>query len=156
MFLPIFLSQLAIYVCVLAAPTGSDNQGLLIKTTSGTVQGIVNATTPNVRQFLGIPYAEPPIGALRFAAPQAKSASTAIINATKLPASCMQQFSNSSTIYTAVVSQFLIHGGQSEDCLYVSVWAPLLNSIVNLQVPLPVFLYIPSGGITSGGQDSLV
>ncbi|RDW77821.1 hypothetical protein BP6252_05874 [Coleophoma cylindrospora] len=151
----VLIQLLSLTVGIVAVPTAVDSNGLLINTTSGNVQGFINETAPDVRQFLGIPYAEPPIGALRFAPPRVKSPEKTVINATALPASCMQQFSNSSTIYTAVVNQFLINGGQSEDCLYVSVWAPSIQSVRDAQGPLPVFVYIPGGGFTSGGQNSL-
>lgn len=131
------------------------SDGLTVNTTSGQIEGFINATTPLVRQFLGIPYAESPVGALRFAPPQAK-ARGGPISATAFGPSCMQQFSNASTIYTAEVPQYLINGGQSEDCLYVNVWAPVLRSSHGShQGPLPVFLYIPGGGFTSGGANSL-
>jgi carboxylesterase type B len=68
----------------------------------------------------------------------------------------MQQFSlNSSTIYTTYETEFLVNGGNSEDCLYLSIWAPRIKNIEAEQRPLPVLLYIPGGGFTSGGQDSL-
>ncbi|CZR66959.1 related to triacylglycerol lipase V precursor [Phialocephala subalpina] len=131
------------------------NDGLTIQTTVGEIQGFINASSPLVRQFLGIPYAEPPIGNLRFAPPQTKSPSQETLNATTFAPSCMQQFSNTSTIYTVQVPQFLINGGQSEDCLYLNIWAPALKTESPQEVPLPVFVYIPGGGFTSGGANSI-
>lgn len=133
----------------LCAPTAS-NDDLVVETTSGQIRGFINATTPDVRQFLGVPYAEPPIGDLRFAPPQNKTKGAAI-SATALPASCMQQATNRSSIYNNVVPEFMISGGQSEDCLYLSIWAPATKT----NESLPVFVYIPGGGYTSGGQNSL-
>jgi carboxylesterase type B len=129
--------------------------GLTVDTSSGQLQGFVDQTASDVRQFLGIPYAKPPIGQLRFAPPQDVVLSSAIINATSLPNSCMQQFSDGSTIYTAYETEFLISGGQSEDCLYLSIWTPSVAAIDRKGSPLPVFLYIPGGGFTSGGQNSM-
>ncbi|KAL3299246.1 triacylglycerol lipase V precursor [Colletotrichum asianum] len=63
----------------------------------------------------------------------------------------MQQLSNASSAYTDYVPEFLINGGQSEDCLYINIYAPL-NPIAER---LPVFIYIPGGGFTGGGADSL-
>src|SRR5690349_6345655 len=64
---------------------------LRIHTTSGPVSGFINSTTsPNVAQFLGISYAEHPIGKLRFSPPVAKSRSTSLFNATQLGPSCPQ------------------------------------------------------------------
>ncbi|KAL4888317.1 carboxylesterase [Aspergillus ambiguus] len=130
-------------------------EGLLVQTSSGPVQGFINQTAPDVRQFLGIPFAEPPVGGLRFEKPEKKKPN-GTVNAFALPDSCMQQFdSNSSTIYTEYESGFLISGGDSEDCLYLSIWAPPLDNIRAQQRPLPVLLYLPGGGFTSGGEASL-
>ncbi|KAK8088319.1 hypothetical protein PG997_003280 [Apiospora hydei] len=125
--------------------------GLTVSTTSGLLHGFINETAPNVRQWLGVPYAEPPVGALRFMRPQRKKADTGPIEATKYSPACMQQKSNTTTIYTKYIREFLINGGESEDCLYLNVYAPR-----NPASPqLPVFVYIPGGGFTSGGSDSL-
>jgi len=131
---------------------GGERDGLAIRTTSGTVQGFVNSTAPDVRQWLGIPYAESPVGDLRFAPPVAKRPSGPI-NATAFAPSCMQQAGSGKTIYTEEVSEFLINGGQSEDCLYLNIWAPKTESCRGKK--LPVFVYIPGGGFTSGGADSV-
>ncbi|BCS20354.1 uncharacterized protein APUU_20786A [Aspergillus puulaauensis] len=159
-FLQQSLGSLLFTLPVLGAPAsssnGSSNAGLFIHTSSGPIQGFFNQSAPDVRQFLGVPFAEPPIGDLRFAPPQSKNPNGTTINAFALPDSCMQQFnSNSSTIYTEYENGFLISGGDSEDCLYLSIWAPRLESISSQQRPLPVLLYIPGGGFTSGGQASL-
>lgn len=64
----------------------------------------------------------------------------------------MQTWSNSSTVYTEEVPQFLISGSSSEDCLYLNIWAPKVESLGGSKVP--VFVYIPGGGFTSGGAHS--
>ncbi|RAO67053.1 uncharacterized protein BHQ10_003065 [Talaromyces amestolkiae] len=154
-------SSLLLAVYVSGAPTTTESpgslvgDGLLVNTSSGPIQGFFNQTAPDVRQFLGIPFAEPPVGDLRFEKPVKKSPN-GTVNAFTLPNSCMQQFnSNSSTIYTEYETGFLISGGNSEDCLYLSIWAPRVENIRDQQRPLPVLLYIPGGGFTSGGEASL-
>jgi carboxylesterase type B len=150
-------TSLLLSLTALAAPISTDEStvyGLLVNTTSGPIQGFVNQTAPDVRQFLGVPYAQPPVGQLRFAPPNDKQAN-GTVQATAFPPSCMQQFSNSTSIYTAYETGFLINGGNSEDCLYVSIWAPRVENLDEQQRPLPVFVYIPGGGFTSGGQNSL-
>lgn len=127
--------------------------GLTVQTNTGLVSGFYNSSAPNVRQFLGIPYAQPPVGDLRFAPPLPATQRSGTLNATKFAPSCMQKFSSSQTIYTQVVPEFLINGGQSEDCLYLNVWAP--NVTASAKELLPVLLYIPGGGFTSGGADSV-
>lgn len=116
------------------------NDGLVVQTTTGEVHGFINASSPLVRQFLGVPYAEPPVGNLRFAPPETKS-DIGSINATTFAPSCMQQFSNSSTVYTVQVPQFLINGGTSEDCLYLNIWAPALK-LSTLKNWLSLYLFI--------------
>ncbi|KAG4440682.1 hypothetical protein IFR05_003828 [Cadophora sp. M221] len=135
-------------------PRSLCSDGLVVSTTSGEVHGFIDQSTPLVRKFLGVPYAEPPVGNLRFAPPQTKT-SDGVVNATDYGPSCIQQFSNSSTIYTAQVPQFLISGGQSEDCLYLHIWAPALKTEHPQELALPVFLYIPGGGFTGGGSNSI-
>lgn len=49
------------------------------------------------------------------------------------------------------MQQFLIEGGDSEDCLYVNIYALLKPT----RDKLPVLIYIPRGGFTSGGSNSL-
>lgn len=124
---------------------------LTVQTTVGEVTGFINATAPLVRQFLGLPFAEPPVGSLRFLPPIPPTKEPAPINATTYAPACKQQLSSSTSLYTEVLTQFLINGPDSEDCLYVNVYAPL-NPVSE---SLPVFIYIPGGGFTSGGSNSL-
>lgn len=131
--------------------TSDNTSSLKIQTTSGEVHGFINDTAPNVRQFLGIPYAEPPVGKLRFLPPKPKK-DRGPIEATQYAPACLQQSSlGQKTIYTEYMQQFLINGGASEDCLYVNIYAPLKPT----SDKLPVLIYIPGGGFTSGGSNSL-
>jgi cholinesterase len=57
--------------------------GNAVKTTSGTVLGQASNWQPEVSEYLGIPFAKPPEGELRWAAPQAITDSSKVINATK-------------------------------------------------------------------------
>jgi hypothetical protein len=57
--------------------------GQEVKTTSGTVIGQASKWQPEVSEYLGIPFAKAPEGELRWAAPQAITDSTKVINATK-------------------------------------------------------------------------
>lgn len=123
---------------------------LTVSSTSGELTGFINSIAPAVRQFLGIPYAEPPLGSLRFQPPQRKNDSGAV-DATAFAPSCMQIISTAATVYTEYMREFLINGGNSEDCLYLNVYAPAQPTSERL----PVFIYIPGGGFTSGGADSL-
>jgi Carboxylesterase family len=57
--------------------------GGLVNTTSGTVQGKASELRPDVSAYLGIPYAQPPLGDLRFDAPQPFMPTGAVLNATQ-------------------------------------------------------------------------
>lgn len=136
-----------------AAAAAIPSDGLTVQTNTGAVQGFYNQSAPNVRTFLGIPYAQPPVADLRFAPPLPAKSRSSTLNATAFAPSCMQKSSTSKTIYTQVVPEFLIEGSQSEDCLYLNVWAPEVSA--SEKGLLPVFLYIPGGGFTGGGANSV-
>ncbi|KAL4916783.1 carboxylesterase [Aspergillus aurantiobrunneus] len=123
---------------------------VIVQTTSGQVTGFINTTAPNVRQWLGVPFAEPPVDGLRFLAPLRKPNAGALRTTAYQPA-CLQQTSEAPTLYTEYLPEFLINGGQSEDCLYLNVYSPLNPT----EEQLPVLIYIHGGGYTSGGSNSL-
>lgn len=90
---------------------------------------------------LGVPFAEPPIGDLRFAKPQPwkpRSLSPAL-NATSFGPTCPQYASPPTPFYP-----------QSEDCLTLNVWAPPQNTTKNTTKLLPVFFWIHGGGFQVG------
>lgn len=54
----------------IAAPTRIDDEGLTVYTANGPITGHYAANASSVIEFLGIPYAKPPVGQLRWAAPE--------------------------------------------------------------------------------------
>jgi carboxylesterase type B len=62
---------------------------LTVKTNGGTIHGKLDDATPAVRQFLGIPYARPPVNDLRFAPPQ-PALPFGELNAKEFGPSCMR------------------------------------------------------------------
>jgi cholinesterase len=111
-------------------PGPARNDELTVQTTSGSVHGKIDSAHPNVRQFLGIPFAQPPLGDLRWAAPQPLSQPDVKVEATEIGPSCIQYFNtNSSGVYRDKVLEYNLQGLNrtgdiSEDCLKLSVWAP--------------------------------
>jgi para-nitrobenzyl esterase len=93
-------------------------------------------TANGVRVFRGVPFAEPPVGPLRFRAPVQAKAWTGERDATHFPASAMQWHEG-----TAPGEAPFTH---SEDCLYLNIWAPQGKG------PFPVFVWIHGGGFVSG------
>ncbi len=109
--------------------------GALVTTPLGQLRGEVLAS--GVRVFRGVPFAEAPVGELRFRPTVAKRAWTGIRDATKFAAAAMQESEKNVP--------------QSEDCLYLNVWAPPESAGAG---PWPVFVWIHGGGFTGGNSFS--
>ncbi|KAF8859427.1 alpha/beta-hydrolase [Acephala macrosclerotiorum] len=124
-------------------------RSLKVDTTVETVYGLVNGTHPEVAQFLGIPFAEPPVGDLRWMPSVAKSPVSSI-NATKFSPSCPQYDTSILLVYEIDSRDFLIFDPTSEDCLTLSIWAPYISKS-NCTEKLPVIVWIYGGGQLTGG-----
>ena len=124
---------------------------LVAETTSARVQGFINGTTPNVRQWLGVPYAEPPVGDLRFEPPVRKR-HAGPIDTTKWAPTCIQALGSMypPVLYQEQMGAFLLANGQNEDCLYLNVFAPLNPTAASL----PVIIFLPGGELLVGGADT--
>ena len=109
--------------------------GSTVTTTDGPVCG---TTESGVTEWLGIPYAAPPVGALRWQPPQPPTPWTATLQATTFGSECVQDFPG-------------FPAGGSEDCLFVNVWAPPGASASS---DLPVMVHIHGGGFVIGNGNS--
>jgi para-nitrobenzyl esterase len=112
-----------------------------------TRQGVVaGETTPNsaVKIFMGIPFAAPPVGELRWKAPQPVQAWKGLRECIKPPASAMQKKPMPFFCWT---KEFLIPDEPvSEDCLYLNIWTPAKTG----KDKLPVIVWIHGGAFTGG------
>ena len=91
----------------------------IVKTNAGLVSGITN-TDNSVHIFKGIPFAAPPVGELRWKAPQPVVAWEGVKKCDAFSASPMQ---NKPTPFMMYTPEFLIPEQPiSEDCLYLNVW----------------------------------
>jgi para-nitrobenzyl esterase len=111
---------------------------LTVKTAQGKVQG-KTINDDKVRAFLGLPYAAPPVGALRWRAPQPPAKWKGVREATQYGARCMQR-----PVFPDMVFQ---DAGPSEDCLFLNVFAP---GSANPKSKLPVMFWIHGGGYEGG------
>ncbi|XP_067119165.1 acetylcholinesterase-like [Centruroides vittatus] len=98
-----------------------------------------------VRAHLGIPYAAPPVGDLRFRKPQPVKDWDFVYNATQKPPSCMQDpmfdYPEWSNRHPKEVS---------EDCLYINVWVPASTTCGD---KLAAMVWIYGGGFTVGSTN---
>jgi para-nitrobenzyl esterase len=97
------------------------------------------APKSGVRSFKGIPFAQPPVGALRWREPQPPKNWSGIRNADEFGPRCMQR--------TAPNADYWFRSnGMSEDCLYLNVWTPAKSD----REKLPVLVYVFGGGFQNG------
>ncbi len=100
-----------------------------------------------VTEFIGIPFAEPPIGDLRFRRPVAKKPWRHVINATSLPRTCVQTSSEAFDKHFHGEQMWNPNTELSEDCLYLNVWVP---NVLDPTHRLAVMVWIFGGGFWSG------
>jgi para-nitrobenzyl esterase len=140
-------STLSLATVLLAAasslPATASNSaiGEVIQTKHGAVRGTTVTELEKVTAFIykGIPYAAPPVGALRWKAPQPVVAWKGERDATQWPNRCPQGASSMGT------------GSKiSEDCLYLNV----VTAAKNAGEKRPVIVFFHGGGLTSGTSSS--
>jgi para-nitrobenzyl esterase len=107
-----------------AQPAAADPT--LVKIDSGAVRGVAAG---GVISFKGIPYAEPPVGPLRWRAPQPAKLWQGVRAATQFGPSCMQPDDVP----------------KSEACLTLNIWRPAASA-----APLPVMVWIHGGALVHG------
>ncbi|XP_063420074.1 neuroligin-2-like isoform X2 [Mytilus trossulus] len=118
-------------------------QCLLVReTVFGNVRGKISTRVPErqVEEYLGIPYASPPIGHLRFKRPQDPMIwEPLVLETTELPPACPQPYIKYIDFHKPGFMNF------DEDCLYMNIYVPKVD-----KVALPVLFFIHGGGNAVG------
>lgn len=123
-------------ICALLFSFGAMAQnGPQVTYRDGTVEGIDSS---GVAIFRGVPFAQPPVGKLRWQAPQPVKAWTGVRSA--------KTFGPDPVQYNAFGDMVFEGKGQSEDCLYLNIWTPAKEA----SAKLPVLIYFNGGGLVSG------
>lgn len=114
------------------------------ETTEGRVRGKVVHVLDNepVEEYVGIPYAEPPVDKLRFRPPQPKKSWPDTLDATSTRTACPQ-----------IEMQLVImnNATYTEDCLHLNVWVP--EKAMKPGAKQPVLVWIHGGGFTFGSAN---
>jgi para-nitrobenzyl esterase len=104
-----------------------------IVTESGPLKGVV---TPQLEEYLGIPYAAAPVGTLRWMPPQAFGRWQGVFGATQFGNDCVQP------------------GDGDEDCLFLNIYTPRMKKNADKHDRLAVMVWIHGGGLVNGaGRD---
>src|SRR5882724_6355477 len=130
------LAGLAVMTLALTVPMFAADQ---VKIEGGVIEG-TTGDEATVRIFRGVPFAAPPVGDLRWKAPQPVKPWAEVRKATEFGARCMQ-----TQVYSAMVFR---DSGPSEDCLYLNVWTPA--KLASEQLPVIVWFY--GGGFVTGSN----
>jgi para-nitrobenzyl esterase len=117
-----------------ALPQAAGPGPALAQTTQGTVEGELAGT---VLAFRGIPYAAPPVGALRFRPPNPPHPWAGVRPALDMGPACPQLIDDDPTENN--------HAVMSEDCLTLNIWTPHVDAGKR-----PVMVWIHGGGFTVG------
>lgn len=140
---------LAPLLTILSLPVYTANT--LVETTSGSVRGFTrDVDGSNVYTYLGIPFAEPPIGNLRFRRPVPMEKWTDVYNATSRGNSCVQMPFESFQDKKGKKSEDVWNPNtpMNEDCLHLNIWVP---EVIDGS-KLTTLIWIYGGGFVTGSS----
>jgi para-nitrobenzyl esterase len=111
-----------------------------IKVEQGLLAGTAGSSA-DFRVYRGVPFAAPPVGDLRWKAPQPAASWKGVRQATEFSNACWQTpYPPATAIYQAKLPRL------NEDCLYLNIWTPAKSA----KDRLPVMVWIHGGGFTRG------
>ena len=110
-----------------------------VSTEHGMLEGAWSQADASIGVFRGIPYAQPPVGNLRWRAPQDLAPWTGVRQATTFGAACWQSYSDDAFVWSR--GEF----PRSEDCLHLNIWQP-----EKTDATAPVMVWFHGGAHTGG------
>jgi para-nitrobenzyl esterase len=119
----------------------------VVKVDTGSLSGLPRPG--GVTAYLGVPFAAPPVGDLRWRPPQAAARWDGVRKADAFGTSCMQNQPGSRLPWT---EEFMTQGPIGEDCLFLNVWTAAKNP----NARLPVMFWIYGGGFNEGSSSVAV
>ncbi|CAO2610283.1 Acylcarnitine hydrolase [Lemmus lemmus] len=134
----------------MASLPGQDSASPIRNTHTGQVRGSlvkVNNTEVGVHIFLGIPFARPLVGPLRFAPPEAPEPWSGVRDGTSYPAMCPQNDDMVNSEGLKMIKHFMPPISMSEDCLYLNIYTP---AHAREGSNLPVMVWIHGGALVIG------
>jgi para-nitrobenzyl esterase len=117
-----------LFVVVAVAGVVCASVRVVATTTHGPVIGLDQGTH---RRWMGIPFARPPVGPLRFQPPQPPTPWFTAVDATNMTVACAQSHSGPDTATS----------NKSEDCLYINLWAPPAGKYGSAPAAIMIFFY---------------
>ncbi|KAH6929811.1 hypothetical protein HPB50_005962 [Hyalomma asiaticum] len=137
--------------CLCSGSLDVGNEPVVVKTKQGHIAGQrVTIDGHTIYRYIGVPFAEPPLGKLRFRRPQPLKPWKGVLNATSYTPSCMQM------PLQVDEKVYLDYGKRSEDCLYLNIWQAegarkCSGDPASTECRLrPVVIYFYGGGFLTG------
>jgi len=147
--MPVLGASLAFTILSACGGGGSSPDPAARMTTLGPVQGSNDTATTGTYSWKGIPFAQPPVGALRWKAPADPAPWTATLAATRFGNACLQNGRiygpGSNNTYDSTIGTTLNTPVGSEDCLTLNIWRPASDA-----ANLPVIFFVYGGSNISG------
>ncbi|GAB1603548.1 cholinesterase 1-like [Argonauta hians] len=140
------------YLCLISLSIGyvHADETIVRSTTSGTIHGSrISVLNTDIDVFLGIPYAKPPVGDLRFRRPEPVEPWNGVKETKEFSASCIQPLIEIDDSIEGL-ELWKLPPKISEDCLYLNIWTPTTarNSTSNLTT----MIWIHGGGFSVGSS----
>ena len=131
----VFAMMVIACAAVLVSCTQKETVSLEVKTQYGVLEGFEE---DGVKKFLGVPFAQAPVGELRWKAPQPLQVWEGVREAKEFGDDPMQP---------NIFGDMAFRGsGRSEDCLYLNIW----TTAATTADALPVLIYFNGGGLMAG------